>query len=219
MPRPSGATPTLPNHVSGAILGVIGVVLAIAVPLYVEFSRRPVLRIERADDLNVEARGYRIVHVRVISEPLTGWRARWLLRNDAVGCKVQVTCRSRSDGREYVAAGRWSATPEPLALAPDLKGFVFDPGKVPQTERFDLSPDATGEILGVAIKYDGDADAYIFGPWSYMHPRLCDPAYRLPDTEYDVYIEARAGEIVRRAHLVLANEGDGRTGLALRAAA
>jgi hypothetical protein len=56
--------------VEGAALGIVGILLAIAIPLYVEYSRRPSLSIDRADDVNHEERGWRIVHIKVVNTPL-----------------------------------------------------------------------------------------------------------------------------------------------------
>jgi hypothetical protein len=78
----------------GVILGLVGIALAIAIPLLVEYTRRPALRIERGDDANSDP--YRIVHVKVINEPLKGLRGQWLLRNDAAGCKLNMTFCSHS---------------------------------------------------------------------------------------------------------------------------
>jgi hypothetical protein len=58
---------------------------------------------------------WRIVHVDVFNDPISGWPAKWLLRNTATGCHVKVRLRSLSDGREMPWwRGKWSAQPEPV---------------------------------------------------------------------------------------------------------
>jgi hypothetical protein len=96
-------------------------------------------------------------------------------------------------------------------------GFQFDMTKSPQSLRFDLSPDEVGEPLGVAIKYDGDDEAYAFSWQSYAPygKGFRNPIYLLPDTAYDVNVEAKAGEIAASARFLLTNDGDRRTGLSL----
>ena len=181
---------------------------SVAIPLFVEYSRRPSLRIERGDDLNFDtaAGACRIVHVRVINAPLADWRARWLLRNDANGCRVTFTFRSLSDNTEREVPGRWSATPEPL-FPTDTGMLGFDATKMPQSYVLDLSPGDAGEALGVALKYDGDHQAYAFSAQSYLVPGMRHPAYILRDDEYEVWVEARAGEIVARERFRLENAG------------
>ena len=100
----------------GAGLGFVGVVLALGVPAFVEWSRRPRLRIESAADANSPDPYWRIVHIRVINEPLSGWRSHIFLRNSAAGCRVSMEFKSKSDGKTVEARGKWSAQPEPLAI-------------------------------------------------------------------------------------------------------
>jgi hypothetical protein len=207
------------GRVEGVVLGLIGIALALAIPLYVEYSRRPVLRIRRAGDLNMgdASERSRITHVKVINEPLAGHRARWLLRNDANGCRVTLTFRSLSDNTEMTMAGRWSSTPQPLTPT-EGGGLQFDITKLPQSERLDLSADAEGESVAVAIKHDGDHEAFGFTAQSYapFAPDFRSPGLELPREEYEVHVEARAGEIVATATFHLENEGDHHTGLVLR---
>ena len=100
----------------GAGLGFVGVVLALGVPAFVEWSRRPRLRIESAADANSPDPYWRIVHIRVINEPLSGWRSHIFLRNSAAGCRVSMEFKSKSAGKTVEARGKWSAQPEPLAI-------------------------------------------------------------------------------------------------------
>ena len=93
----------------------------------------------------------------------------------------------------------------------------FDITKSPQSLRFDLPPDDVGEPLGIAIKYEGDHEAYAFSWQSYAPygQGLRNPIYRLPDTAYEVHVEAKAGEIAKSGRFLLRNEGDRHIGLNL----
>lgn len=181
----------------GAGLGFVGVALALLVPGYVEWSRRPCLRIEGADDANSPDPYWRIVHIRVINEPLSGWRARILLRNSAAGCRVTLEFKSKSDGKTVKARGKWSAQPEPLAIIAhgDSLGRVFDPEKIPQGLTLDLSATAEGETVAVAIKHNNEPNAFAYDPEIYAQGNLRTDALRLPDELYEVTVVAQAGEI------------------------
>ena len=198
----------------GALLGIVGILLAIAIPLHIEYSRRPSLSIDRADDLNWDGGARRIVHIKVVNAPLTGFKAKWLLRNDATGCRVELIFRSKSDRSEKEVPGRWSGAPEPLAPTPDGR-FVFDATKTPQSFTFDVPPGPGGEILGIAIKDDGDTRAFAFSAQSYLVPGLKHPAYELAHEAYEVRVNAQAGGIKASATFSLENQGDRSTGLRL----
>lgn len=202
------------------LLGLLGVGVAIYIPVSIEKKKRPALRIERADDLNARDREppWRIVHIKVVNEPLGGRLARWLLTNVATSCKVSVTFTSRSDGKDTTIPGRWSATPQPLILLTGggYLGKFFDDAKVPETLRFDLSPDPEGEVLGIAVKIEGDPAAYAFTSESYAaNDKLRLPRLALPDEEYDVTVTARAGGIEESEQFTLFNRGRGMSGLEL----
>jgi hypothetical protein len=204
------------------IVAIVGIVVAIGIPLYIEAKKRPVLRIEGSEDLNVRDRDpvpeFRIAHIKVIDEPLGGRLGRWLLRNTATSCKVSIAFRSRSDNTTLTIPGRWSGAPEPFSLAPvdgHLVGF-YDPTKVPQTLRFDLSPAQEGEVLGIALKQKGDHEAYAFTSESYAaDDTRRRPDYALRDGTYDVLVTARAGGIEATASFVLHNQGTEISGLRL----
>jgi hypothetical protein len=181
----------------GACLGMVGVVLALAVPAYVEWSRRPCLRIEKADDANSPDPYWRIVHVRVINEPLSGRLSRVLLRNSAAGCRVSMEFKSKSDGKSVPARGKWSAQPEPLAIIGygEQVGRVYDPEKIPMGLTLDLSASEEGETVAVAIKHNNDAAAYAYDPKVYAFGNLRNEEFELADELYEVTVVAQAGEI------------------------
>jgi hypothetical protein len=202
------------------ITSIISILIAIALPLGIEWLRRPSLRIERSDDLNrIDASPpWRIVHVKVINKPLGGLKGRFLLRNTASGCRVDMVFTSRSDRKQLLTNGRWSATPQPIshAVMPDSRVVShFNPELVPQTLTFDVAPHDDGEVLAVAIKAEGDASAFAFTSESYAASNMRAPMFELPDEGYDVSVVVRAGGISARATFVLTHGGQHYTSLRL----
>jgi hypothetical protein len=127
---------------------------------------------------------------------------------------VVFTFRSLGDGREFAVPGRWSAAPQPLVVVPS-GGYRYDPNRAPQSIILDVSPSEVGEALGVALKYDGDDDAFAFSDEAYADPRLCNPNLVLEDDGYLVHVDASAGEITASAVFELKNTRDRRAGLKL----
>lgn len=184
--------------VVGPGLGVLGVVLALAVPAFVEWKRRPQLVIVSGSDANRIDPTWRIVHVAVVNQPIRGFLGRILLRNVATGCDVELRFVSRSDGTELVTRGKWSAKPEPLVIVPSGPGLfarIFSSEMVPQGLSADVSPGELGQVVAVAIKHEADDQAYAFGPDLYSSGDLRRPELALPHEEYRVTVTARAGEI------------------------
>jgi hypothetical protein len=143
---------------------------------------------------------------------LRGWLGRWLLRNTATSCTVEICFKSRSDGKEVGIPGRWSVTPQPLAPDPG-GGSRYDPQAVPMTLRLDLLADRVGQTVAIAIKSDGDQSAYGFTSDSYQVPDFRLPAYELPDEEYDVLVRASSGGIEAHTAFTLINSGTSSRGL------
>lgn len=187
----------------GLMISFLAVLVAIVVPLVIERAKWPELRLGKADDANARHLSpvARFVHIRVTNLPIEGWLGRWLQRNTANGCKVEITLRSKSDGKVTPMPGRWSAAPQPLTLG------VFDQERVPQSLRFDLPPDEQGEVVAIAIKRDGNASAFGFTSFSYADPTMCLPSLALPDEEYEVLVRAHAGPVETQRSFTLRNSG------------
>lgn len=95
-------------------------------------------------------------------------------------------------------------------------GRIPDDTKIPQSRVIDISPGEAGQSVGIAIKTDGQLEAYGFASESYFFPMLSKPEWKLPHDEYDVEVVAEAGglrsEVTR---FVLRNSGSSYTGLSL----
>jgi hypothetical protein len=199
-------------------ISVVAIGLAIWLPLWIEKTKRPLLSIEWAEDANRrDPPAFRIAHVRVVNAPLTGRRGRWLARNSADGCEVRFTIASESDGRAVAFRGKWDARPEPIQplvvggqiveiLNPQLReqGFVLD-----------VPPGPAGASLAVAIKHDGEKQAYGYGPSIYEQGNLRADDLRLDDDDYRVDVTVVAGGSEATATFVLTNAGTNATGLML----
>jgi len=206
------------------ILALLGIAVAIFVPLAIEYYKRPKLKIAHAADANrIEPTAFRIVHVRVANLPITGILRRWIVRSAATGCRVQIELRSTSDWAVRPAfAGKWSSRAEPIQYLPKdgLPVAAYDPGRWPEGLVLDVVPGGHGEVVAVAIKHEGDAEAYAFDPSAiYQDPvGLRNYSVRLTDTEYEVTVVATSGEITAEQSFILRNDGTRYTGLELRPA-
>jgi hypothetical protein len=210
----------------GVLLGLAGIAAAIVIPLWIEYLKRPQLRIEWAADANNTIYGgpTRITHIKIINEPIRGWLGKWLLRNPANGCEVMLTFTSKSDGKKLGPyAAKWDARPEPIQWLPDAGGIhqFPDPEKIPACVVYDVSPGETGASLAVALKRDGEVEAWAFTALLYFSlpedPLKAEGFDLAGDTDYEVMVRADAGGISREARLLLRNRGDLHTGLALGA--
>jgi hypothetical protein len=178
---------------------VIGGLITIAVALAVEWVKRPRLAVEIARPAS-DAR-WEILHIKVINKPVAGWAGRFVLRNDAPGCRVRATFRRRNvtgpSTPLFGIDGRWSATPQPLSVIAGTQGreAIFDVNKLPQSERFDLPPDSAGEAVAIAIKLTGDRDAYAFSNSSYIAGDFRHEPFKLGVGQFEVEVTASVGAV------------------------
>jgi hypothetical protein len=138
---------------------------------------------------------------------------------------VKLTYRSRSDEKALSTPGKWSAKPEPLqwlpVQTPDGSHGIYqyaDSEKMPDTLVYDVSPGRHGGVVAVALKRDGERQAYAFGWMLYAalpYRPLADDSLELTHDAYEVIVEAEAGGIECSATFLLHNDGDHHTGLRL----
>lgn len=202
--------PDLAIAIGGALLAIA---VAIAVPLHIEWRRRPVFLL----DVGHTAFGpgpdkLQFLHIRVANKPLN---SRWLLRNTATGCKVSMTFEELGTGKRPVehAPARWTAAPEPVSVVASGTGpdLVFDSTKVPFSYKIDVSPDVGGEFLGIVVKYEGRSSAFAFNSDSYIpeqgKDRFCLSKFELPGDEYKVTMRVAAGGVEEAETFRLRNYG------------
>jgi hypothetical protein len=181
---------------------IIGALLAITITIFVEFMRKPKLRIYIADphdriyNNSYPASEARFLAVLVKNEPLP-CLVRWMTRNTASACHAMISFH-HLDGQNVFGrsmAGRWSGTPEPvpgIISIGNQQGFFFDPGKLIGIQRFDIPP-GEAERLDVAAKFDQDKKCYGWSNENYFsNPKWKNPSWQLPPNRYLVRILIRS---------------------------
>lgn len=210
----------------------VSVVVAVAVPLAIEYIRRPILRVE-VDDEPVPDAPLEIVHVWVRNLPMSErgrvarLLGRWLTALPADGCSLTIAIFRNEDDEDDVIAfeGKWTSRVEPVAthLLPTGSGAqridLYDPQKLPGIHEVRLLP-GRGDLVAIAIREPGAPSAYAY--WAeriYADagglPFPEHPDAELPPGIYHVEVRASAGEL-QSPWKMLALIVEPRGGLALR---
>lgn len=188
----------------------VSVLVAVAVPLAIEYVRRPILRVE-VDDEPVPDAPLDLVHVWVRNLPMSErrWLARllgrWLTALPADGCSLTIVI-FRDEDDVIVFDGKWTSRVEPIAthLVPTGSGVerlhVYDPQKLPGIHEVRLLP-GRGDLVAIAIREPRDAPS----AYAYWAERIYADAGGLPFPEhpdaelppgiYHVEVRASAGEL------------------------
>lgn len=111
--------------------------------------------------------------------------ARWpvVTRRAAWACTARLSVLDEAGNRVFSddIPARWTSQPEPLI--PTSSGNLLDPAKVILGRRMDLHSHHE-ERLAVVVKFEGEADCFLFTNESYLYPRWQNPAWRLPPGTY-----------------------------------
>jgi hypothetical protein len=70
-------------------LAVVAVVIAVVLPLAIEWIKKPRFVLLAADPTRVNDDRY--IHVRIVNKPIGGLLGKLLLRNTATGCHASLT--------------------------------------------------------------------------------------------------------------------------------
>lgn len=159
----------MPEWIETLFTALGSVLLAVGVPLGIEWLRRPMLRIQVGDP--VDDPRWSIVHLRVRNRPLAerGRLARlfgrWLTAFAADGCSVHVRVIGDPESRLLEFDGKWSSRREPLTehlVATQSDSGVtgrtiqaYDPQKLPGIHHVSLQPGPEGDLVAVAIRPPG----------------------------------------------------------------
>ena len=84
---------------------------------------------------------------------------------------------------EFSIPAKWDFRPEPLRY--EKEGISLDPSLIPQAELLDISP-GSEQSLCICMKYKGDENIYGFNAFSYLHPDLKNPDWKLGKGKYKV---------------------------------
>jgi len=185
-------------------------IVALVTPYILGWVRRPNLDIDVGDTTG-EGRPWRFLHLRISNKPL-GRPWRWVERREpATGCHVSLSIFGlpNSDLLFGPLPARWSATPEPLrpTVVGDKLVSVVEPPLVVAGERYSLDASDEGSTVAVAVKHDGEAEAYAFNGYSYYYPKWSNPDWQLPEGEYLVRATAVSGQESVTRELKLVNHG------------
>lgn len=211
----------------------VSVVVAVAIPLGIEYIRRPILRVE-VDDEPTPDSPLEIVDVWVRNLPMSDrgraarFLGRWLTALPADGCSLTIVIFRDEDDQDDVIAfeGKWTSRIEPIATHLLHTGseverlHVYDPQKLPGIHEISLLP-GRGDLVAIAIREPGDApSAYAY--WAERIYAAADgrpfpehPDAELPPGIYHVEVRASAGELRSPWKMLALTVGRG-GGLALR---
>jgi hypothetical protein len=92
---------------------------------------------------------------------------------------------------------------------------IFNPQLREQGFALDVLSGPAGASLAVAIKHDGETQAYGYGPSIYEQGNLRANDLRLDEVEYPIDVKATAGGSEATVTFTLANTGSKATGLTL----
>lgn len=195
-------------------IGLAALVLAVLVPVTIEWLKRPQLQIEPSPWAPQGPVGWTFAAVRVRNEPLPTV-FRWLLiREVAQGCVVSIDF-FKWDSKERVVqtvTGRWSSHPEPLRAIPSNPPQPLAASGTATTSPtyapFSLSFDSTlvkreqdipvtkggGEEVAVAVLLAFD-EAFAFTDSSYAHPNWGDPNLALSHGTYRVLVRVEGSSV------------------------
>lgn len=143
-------------------------IVAIVMIAVADKLRKPSLEIQfREEPVTAERR--RWVHIFVYNNPL-----RLIARNHAAECKGRVTYTSletnQTKGPFYTS---WASTPTPETIQFDSSGkpvgHMIAATAVALRYIGTIAPGAEPKALDIAVKFDGEADAWIWTPESYYN--------------------------------------------------
>jgi hypothetical protein len=178
---------------------IISILTSAAVAIFVEFMRRPRLKLSIETPTHENApppqpiREMRTVRVWVSNETLPGW-AKWMERAPALQCRATISFH-HLDGQkvfERAMEGRWAGSLEPVTLpvvGPEGQQFeVLDFARLTLESRMDIYPGQT-QLLDIANRPDDDEVCYGWNNEAYFStPRWRNPKWQLPKGRYLVKI-------------------------------
>jgi len=184
--------------VIGAIIGILG---SIGTAFFVEYMRRPRLRlsIEKPEldnryTLQQPAQLARFLRVYLENKPLPRW-VGWMVGAPALQCRATITFHHLNDGQKVfdkTMTGRWSGSPEPVALpvvGPQGQQFqLIDFSRFNIESRIDVYP-GERELLDIAVRFDNDDECYGWNNEAYFcQPMWRNPAWKLDKGRYLVKV-------------------------------
>lgn len=195
----------------GIVLGILGVLLAIFIPVIFEQWKKPNLDIIAIDERGSGTAPYKFAHVKVVNKPHK--IIRFIQRNYVNDATAKIIFIDKHTGQElFTMPCKWTGKPEPLEPVYDpqkrIFGYVFDTTKIPDAQSINIAPGEEGEALDVAIKRNGEKECYGFNALSYApryQPGWKDPSKRIDLPECIVRVVVTSGDISKTKDLILKN--------------
>ena len=209
-----------------AIAGLVVAIVALVVPLLVLSIQRPRLEITESAWSPAEPTAWTFAVFQVRNKPLTGVFGRFLTRQDAQECVVEIDYfKWDTDQRIFpTITGRWSSHNPPItwmqeptgleqtavtgaprqSMGPGYSG-VYNPTPSLDPPEHDIGASERGEEVAVAILTTmGGVGAYAWSRESYKYPDWKNPDRWLDDsTIYRIDVCVRGSSVVKKARFIL----------------
>ena len=180
--------------------------------ILIDYLRRPCIEIRYRDEpITQDPR--RWVHVFIGNKPLWGIR-----RHTAMECRSKVTYTHMQTGETRGPfETKWASRVNPIRVELDSSNRpvpLVDETLIQQA-KLEAIPPGAERALDIAVKFDGEDEAYIWTPESYYGRK--NPKYELKQGKYRVKVRIEApGLSPREKSFILENKGDKASGLRLR---
>ncbi len=198
------------------ISGLVGALASLIVTKYYEIATSPFLEVSGIDDSYPPTRRsldgpiHKFIEVKVRQKkaypPFHSRTPAW-----ATVAKLSVHEPDGSRAIQEEITARWSGSPQPYQTQLIQKNGISTPVQVPESsllslgERFDVHA-FREEKLGIALKYEGYDECWIFSNESYLH-NWENPRWRLPIGDYYIRLELYYRGKPTTQWLHLANKG------------
>lgn len=183
---------------ASSLVGIIlGALIATLITIIIENLRRPRLKLQVIDPVDINFHGMpamhmRSVRVRLTNDRLPSW-ARWMSRNAATQCHGTISFY-HLDGQKVFSRSmpvRWVSSPEPVpmqVIIGDQQGVIIDPTRLTLAQRVDVYP-GESEDLDIAVRLNSDDDCYGWSNESYFsNPPWRNPDWKLKPDRYLVKV-------------------------------
>jgi len=203
----------MPDSLIETFRWVWPLLVALGMIVVTDRLRKPSLEIQYRDE-PVSQDSRRWVHVFVYNRP-----RKLIARTPANECKGRVTYINLDSGeRKGPVETKWASRPGPVNTELNAKwvpvGYLIDDSTLVESKTESIAPGAEPKGLDIAVKFDGETDAWIWTPWSYYGHKK--PEYRLMEGTYRVKVRIESPGISPvEDEFILVNKGDKAAGLRL----
>jgi hypothetical protein len=189
---------TLPSQDTDLLLALIGIYLAIVIPIGIAYLNEPAFDITVGDPIFREG-NCQLVKVRIVSKRNFVRDPRPLVTFYTEGNTASIT-------KKLTLTGKWDSAPEPVLFWEDSQAQHWDfQGWLTRVERaVDILPNKHEE-LAIAVKFRGEQEFYGFDPWSYRYGWK-HPSYKIAGLKsVKVSVEVTSGDVVKTKWFVIEN--------------